>query len=206
MGDQALDEPFSVRKVLLPTAGATIRLRLGKGERPRHRGRAVAAPALWPPVQLQRLPDGSPILRGGFHDDFFDLALDEPVGKRAQLVGARPNLHALELVLLIDFDVSHHNGQHPFVDVNSRDQVWHRPLLGERRACLVASVRVASCRRMSHKHRTMLNYSINHARSRSNSCSASTAPLARFDLAAPAGAILTGTLIFMAFRGLQAQG
>jgi hypothetical protein len=51
-----------------------------------------------------------------------------------------------------------------------------------------------------------LNYSINHARSGSNSCSASTAPLARFDLAAPAGAILTATPIFMAFRGLQAQG
>jgi hypothetical protein len=51
-----------------------------------------------------------------------------------------------------------------------------------------------------------LNYSINHARPGSNSCSASTAPLARFDLAAPARAILTGTLIFMAFRGLQAQG
>jgi hypothetical protein len=35
------------------------------------------------------------------------------------------------------------------------------------------------------------NYLLNHARSGSNSCSASTAPQARFDLAAPAGAILT---------------
>jgi hypothetical protein len=45
---------------------------------------------------------------------------------------------------------------------------------------------------ISAKHRTTLNYSINHARSGSNSCSASMAPLARFDLAAPT-AILTGT-------------
>ncbi|HET6782136.1 MAG TPA: hypothetical protein VFH67_08570, partial [bacterium] len=40
---------------------------------------------------------------------------------------------------------------------------------------------------------TMPNYSFNHARSGSNSCSASTAPLAQFDLAALAGTILTCT-------------
>jgi hypothetical protein len=38
---------------------------------------------------------------------------------------------------------------------------------------------------------TTLNYSFNHARSGSNSCSVSTALLAHFDLAAPSGAILT---------------
>ena len=40
-------------------------------------------------------------------------------------------------------------------------------------ACLVAS---ASCRRFSPEDPTTLNYSINHTRSRSNSCSASMAP------------------------------
>ena len=39
-------------------------------------------------------------------------------------------------------------------------------------------------------HSATPNYSVNHARSRSNSCLASTAPLADFDLAA-LGAILT---------------
>ena len=47
--------------------------------------------------------------------------------------------------------------------------------LWERRACLVASLRVASYRR-SRGTRTTLNYSVNHARSGSNSCSASLAP------------------------------
>jgi hypothetical protein len=41
-------------------------------------------------VQLQRLPDRTPILRGRFHDDLFDLALDEPVGQRAQVGGLVP--------------------------------------------------------------------------------------------------------------------
>jgi hypothetical protein len=43
----------------------------------------------------------------------------------------------------------------------------------ERRACLVASIRVASYRRWTP---TTLNHSVNHARSGSNSCSASLAP------------------------------
>jgi hypothetical protein len=49
----------------------------------------------------------------------------------------------------------------------------------------------------------MLNYSVNHARSESNSCSASTAPLAHFDLAASSGILLLP--IFIVFRGLQAN-
>jgi hypothetical protein len=71
----------------------------------------------------------------------------------------------------------------------------------ERRACLVTSVRVASYRRVSPENPATLNYSINHARFGSNSCSASTAPLARFDLAAPAGAILTCTRFSSPFAG-----
>jgi hypothetical protein len=59
---------------------------------------------------------------------------------------------------------------------------------GERAS--VTSVSVASYRRFSVEYPTTPNYSLNYARSRSNSCSASTAPLARFDLAAPIGAIL----------------
>src|SRR5262249_37810317 len=50
---------------------------------------------------------------------------------------------------------------------------------------------------------TTPNYSVNHARSGSNSCSASTAPLAHFDLAALGG--YSDALIFIAFRGPQVQ-
>src|SRR5262249_13822987 len=74
--------------------------------------------------------------------------------------------------------------------------------LGERRACLVVSIRVAGCRRRRWNSTTP-NYSVNHARSGSNSCSASTAPLAHFDLAALGG--YSDALIFIAFRGPHVQ-
>src|SRR4029450_11861013 len=126
----ALHYAFGIGKVLLPPAGAPIRLSLREMERARHRSGALVGPAPRSPVPLHRLPHRSPILRGRFHDDFLDLTLHEPVGKRAQLGRACPNLPALKLVFAV-------------------------------------------------------------ARSGSNSCSASTAPLAHFDLPAPNGAILT---------------
>jgi hypothetical protein len=52
---------------------------------------------------------------------------------------------------------------------------------------------------------TTPNYSFNHARSGSNSCSASTAPLAQFDLAAPAASYSDLPLIFISFRGPEAH-
>ncbi len=48
----------------------------------------------------------------------------------------------------------------------------------------------------------LIHYSVNHARSGSNSCSASTAPLAHFDLAALIGQYSDAT-IFIASRELQ---
>jgi hypothetical protein len=92
---------------------------------------------------------------------------------------------------------------HLLVHIDSRNLVSHRPLLGERRACLVALVRVASCRRFSPEDPTTPNYSVNHARSGSISCSASMAPLARFDLAAPASAILDCTRFSSPFAGCK---
>jgi hypothetical protein len=94
---EALHQTFRIRKVFLSATGPAIRLRLCEVERPADRARALARPALRPPVQLQRFPDRTPILRGRFHDDFFDLALDQPVGQRAQVGGARPDLLAIEL-------------------------------------------------------------------------------------------------------------
>ena len=61
--DQALHQTFGVWKVLLAAAGPAIRLRLCEVERPREWARAGAGPALRSPVQFQRFPDGSPILR-----------------------------------------------------------------------------------------------------------------------------------------------
>jgi len=79
-------------------------------ECPREWARAVAGPALRSPVQFQRFPDGSPILRGPFHHDFVDLALDEPARERAQFGRARPNFVAFKLEVAFAFDVGHHHG------------------------------------------------------------------------------------------------
>jgi hypothetical protein len=45
--------------------------------------RIGSRPALRSPVPLQRLPRRSPILRSRFHHHLVDLALDEPLSKRA---------------------------------------------------------------------------------------------------------------------------
>jgi hypothetical protein len=100
-------------------------------------------------VLFQGFPYRPPGLRGRFHHDFFDLALSEPVGEPAEVGRRRADLLALEVEVAVDLDVGHYHRQHLLVDVDSCDPVRHRSLLGERRACLVASVRVASCRRFS---------------------------------------------------------
>jgi DNA-directed RNA polymerase specialized sigma24 family protein len=59
-------------------------------------------------VQLQRFPDGSPLLRGRFHHDFVDLALDEPARERAQVGRAGPDLVAFKVEVALDLDAGHH--------------------------------------------------------------------------------------------------
>jgi hypothetical protein len=130
LGDQALHQPLGIRKVFLTTTGASIRLRLGEVQRPREATRVRSFPTLRPPVLFQRFPDRPPILRGRLHDDFLDPVLDQPVGQAAQIGRCRSDLLALEVEIAIDLDVGHHHRQHLLVDVNSRDSVRHRSLLG----------------------------------------------------------------------------
>ena len=75
--------------------------------------------------------------------------------------------------------------------------------LGERRACLVASVRVAGYRRCPVEPDDAQLFGQSRTL-RIKQLLGLTAPLARFDLAAPAGAILPRP-IFIAFRGPEAQ-
>src|SRR6185436_4126691 len=74
----------------------------------------------------------------------------------------------------LDLDVSHRDGQHLLVHVNPGDVVRHRPLLvgAESVPCHINQGRELSPR----ANAATLNYSVNHARSGSNSCSASIAP------------------------------
>jgi hypothetical protein len=69
------------------------------------------------------------------------------------------------------------------------------------RRCLVTSVRVASYRRVSPENPATLNYSVNHARSGPDSCSASTAPLVSSISPLHAAAIVRLPRIFMTFAG-----
>ena len=130
LGDQALHQPLRIGEVLLAAAGPAIRLRLGEMERAREARRAVARAASGSPVLFQGFPHRPPVLRGRLHDDFLDLVLDQPVGQAAQIGRRRPDLLALEVEVAIDLDVGHHDRQHLLVDVNSRDPVRHRSLLG----------------------------------------------------------------------------
>jgi hypothetical protein len=99
-------------------------------ERAREGRRAVARAAPRAPVLFQGLPHRPPVLRGRLHDDFLDLLLDQPVGHSAQISRRRPDLLALEVEVAVDLDVGHHDRQHLLVDVNTRDPVRHRSLLG----------------------------------------------------------------------------
>jgi hypothetical protein len=123
--DQPFHQPLRIRKVLLPTAGPAIRLRLREMERARQARRTGARAPLWPPVLLQGFPHRPPVLRGRFHDDFLDLLLDEPTGPRAQVGRRCPDLLACEVEVAVDLDVGNHDRQHLLVDVNSRDSVRH---------------------------------------------------------------------------------
>jgi hypothetical protein len=152
---------------------------------------------------LERFPHRPPVLRGRFHHNFLNLALDQPVSQTMQVERRCAGLLAFEAEVAVDFNVGHHDRQHLLVDVNSCDPVGHRLLLGERRACLVTSLRVASYRGPL-KVPTTLNHSVNHARSGSNSCSASLAPWLIPTSPLP-GRHSALPPIFIAFRGLKAQ-
>ena len=92
------------------------------------------------------------------------------------------------------------------MDVNSCEPVRHRPLLrgsGERASQI--SFRVASYRRRLGKAATTLNYSVNHAGSGSNRCSASLAPWLISISPLPAPPFSPSPTIFTLLLGLQAQ-
>lgn len=107
--------------------------------------------------------------------DVLGLTLNQPVGERAQLSGAGPDLQPFTVVVVFDLDVGHHDGQHLLVHVNPRDLVRYRYLLVGAES---VPPRITQGRELSlfHRRSTTLNYSVNHARSGSNNCSASIAP------------------------------
>jgi hypothetical protein len=161
--DQALHQPFGIGKVLLPTARPTIRLRLGKVERPRQSRRAFTRAPLGSPVLFQGFPHRPPVLRGRLHDDFLDVVLDEPVGYATQIGRRRADLLTLEVETAVDLDVGTTTASIFLWTSIPAIRYGIGLSLGERRACLVTSVRVAGYRRGDGAPRRPMIRSITHA-------------------------------------------
>jgi len=174
--DQTFHQPLRIGEVLLASAGSAIRLRLGEMECAREPWRAVSRTATGTPMLLECLPHRPPVLRGRFHDDFLDLALDQPVSQVTQVGRRRAGLLALEVEVAVDLNVGHHDCQHLLMYVDSRDPVRHRSLLGGAESVPRRINQGRGLSRVASVSATP-NYSVNHARSGSNSCSASRAPL-----------------------------
>jgi hypothetical protein len=86
---------------------------------------------------------------------------------------------SLKLIFVFDFDVSHHHGQLPFMDIDSRYPVSHRLPpggSGERAGDYInLGLGLSPLPQREKQRRTI--YSLDHARSGSNLHSASAAPL-----------------------------
>jgi hypothetical protein len=142
--DQTFHQPLRIGKSFLRPR-SSIRLRLGEMERAREPARRHD-PATGSPVLL-RLPTPPPVLRRRFHDDFLDLALDQPVGQATQVERRRADLLALEASPSTSTSADHDAPSIflwtsiPAIRYGIGLSSW------ERRACLLASLRVASYRR-----------------------------------------------------------
>ena len=80
-------------------------------------------------MQLQRAPEGSPILSCGLHDNFLDPLLDQPIRQSPQFVRAGAELVPIKIVFAFDRYIGYHYGQHSLVNINSRYPVTHKALL-----------------------------------------------------------------------------
>ncbi len=103
--DQPFHQPLSIGEILLASAGAAIRLRLSEMEGAREPWCAVSRTTTGTPMLLECLPHRPPVLRGRFHDDFFDLALDQPVSQATQVERRRAGLLAFEAEVAVDLHV-----------------------------------------------------------------------------------------------------
>src|ERR1700747_1099263 len=86
--------------------------------------------------------------------------------------------HSFKLVLAINFHVANHHGQHLLMDVNARYPVRHKGfLLGSGERAANSLTRVTGYRRSHRGEQTTPNYLLNHARSGSDTRTASTSPV-----------------------------
>ena len=204
--DQALHQPLRIREVLLAAAGPAIRLRLGEMERARRAARA--------PSRARRR--GRQCCSSASHTGRQYCAVDSMTTSSTSRSTSQSARRA---------QIGRASSRPSGVRSGSRRRPRRRPPRPPASSCArqfprsgtaSASPRGSGERASSHqsgsraivgprRNATTLNYSVNHARSGSNSCSASTGSMANLDLAAPSAAILPIATIFILFRGPQAQ-
>src|SRR5215469_10460749 len=169
---------FRLPKVFLAPASSAIGQRLRQMECSRH------FPGTFPiltgrlPVSFQCTPQRFPILGSEFHNHFLDLLLDEPLRQPLQLLRVASVPASLKLVLVVDFDVSHHDRQLLLMDINSSYRIRHRLSpggSGERARDYIKQGLGLSPLPQGKRQRTI--YSLHHARSGSDKLTASVAPL-----------------------------
>src|SRR5215469_9953204 len=142
-----------------------------------HPARTFPSLTHWLPVPFQRSPNGFPILRGGFHHYFLHLVRDQPLCQHLQLLRLASEPEALELVFVVDFDIRHYHGELLFMYIDSRYPIHRCPPggSGEHAGTCISQGRGLSPFPQGERQRSI--YSLDWARSRSNTYSASTAPM-----------------------------
>src|SRR5438093_7578881 len=94
------------------------------------------------------------------------------------MVGVATKQTPFKLVLAFDLHVSYDHSQHLFMNVDSRYPVRHNfPPGGSGERAANSLTRVTGYRRSHRREETTPNYSLNHARSGSDTWTASTFPL-----------------------------
>src|SRR5438876_11728371 len=113
------------------------------------------------------------------------------------MVGVATKQTPLKLVLAFDFHVSYDHSQHLFMNVDSRYPVRHNfPPGGERRTCCEFLKQGHGLSPLPQEGETTPNYSLNHARSGSDTRTASTSPLRNQSRRSEASPILPSTLSY----------
>src|SRR4029450_4742502 len=204
LGHQTLHQSFGIRKVPFAPAGATIGLRLRKVKGPGHGARSCARPAHRPPVLLQCLPRVASTARS--IPSRLPRPHAQPASRRARAIGrgwsrssaVQSGRHLRSRRPPPQAPTSSCARQSPrsgTASVSPRGS-------GERAFSPHSGSRAIAG---SWASATTLNYSVNHARSGSNSCSASIAPWLISISPLPAPTFCPIPRFSFPFAGLQAQ-
>ena len=133
--------------------------------------------------------------------------LDQPCGQQAQILRVATVSYPFKLILALDLNVGHHHRQHLFMHVDSSYPIWHRfPPGGSGERAASSLTRVTGYRRSHRTQETTPTYSLNHARSGSDTRTASASPLrTQSRRSEPVPFCIRLEVIFMRFHGPSAQ-